>query len=80
MKSPSREHHDMVQEPMDYISEKTGNPHKGLISRCTCSEEIQPFWIHQLTGDSVPHYECVNCGTWYCGTWDGTSCAGHKAN
>jgi len=57
------------------LEDVDGNVIPGGIAECgRCKGNV--FIITMIQTQSHPHYQCVECGISYCGTWDGTKCEG----
>lgn len=54
-----------------------GNKIPGGMAECDNCGGVE-FLITMVNTQSHPHYQCVECGISYCGTWDGTQCEGPK--
>ncbi len=62
----------LTLKPTEIINQRTGDSFDGGIGECECGGHT--FIILWVTGQDHPHYQCTECESSYCGTWDGRDC------
>jgi hypothetical protein len=56
------------------LTDMDGNPVPGGMAECGKCQGCE-FIIIRVRQQDHPHFQCIECTTSYCGTWDGSQCS-----